>query len=395
MTGMSGNVPGSFQSGEIKQLLSQRMSTIGSNIDAGQTFTSSGVSSQQASATQEGQKAKQANHFTPDKAVTSGKPADQTQFSPQMQEKLIQQERLTARMKHFRDDLDTRFMSFLNIEPSSEQIKQAARFAATTIWDILKKARLAEDGEEDTDITSHLLALLMKIHSSYTFEHSERVMDWTVALAEELGIEDESELHNLGQAAFFRDLGMLGGAIADGDLGSNESLSDYLEDSRGTLMECGSLHDIGKMRIPEEILNKSAPLTEEEFAIIKTHPLIGVEIVKPYPSLHRAIPGIKHHHEKWNGTGYPDGLKNLMIPLAARIITVTDTFDAMTEDRPYRKGLSYRAAIGELLRLSGEQFDPSLVPAFIRMLVRKGEVTVEELEKDLEMDLSLVFPDED
>ena len=399
MLGMSGKIPGSFEAGEIKQIVSRRMATFGSNIDVDK---SGGTQSQQAKQAGAGKSGKTAagkqgaetrEAATTFQAKTTGAAGDQVQFSSRMPGKLVQLRRQAIKMRHFRDGLESKLMGFLTIDPSPEQIKQAARFAAATIWDILKRARVSDD-DDDKEITAHLLALLMKIHSAYTFEHSERVMDWTVALGEEIGIEDESELHNLGQAAFFRDIGMLGGAIADGELGSTTSLGNFLEDSKNTLMECGSLHDIGKMRIPQEIINKAAPLTEEEYAIIKTHPLIGVEIVKPYPSLHRAIPGILHHHEKWNGKGYPKGFAGKKIPLAARIITVTDTFDAMTEDRPYRKGLTYNEAIIELIRLSGEQFDPELVPPFVRVLVKKGEITREELEEDPDIDTSKIFQDE-
>jgi HD-GYP domain-containing protein (c-di-GMP phosphodiesterase class II) len=248
---------------------------------------------------------------------------------------------------------------------------------------MLKKASPEDDS--DQEVATHLLAMLMKLHSSYTFEHSERVMDWTIALAQELGISDQRELDDLGKAAFFRDIGMIGQGIAYSDYSYKNQIGDFLNESVETLKECGSLHDIGKMRIPQEIINKAAPLTQAEFAIIKTHPLIGVEIIKQYPSLYRAIPGIKHHHEKWNGSGYPEGLEHEEIPLAARLIAITDSFDAMTEDRPYRKGLTYNDALNELVKYSGSQFDHKLVRAFIKTLIRSGEVNPDELELDTDL----------
>jgi HD-GYP domain-containing protein (c-di-GMP phosphodiesterase class II) len=144
-------------------------------------------------------------------------------------------------------------------------------------------------------------------------------------------------------------------------------------------VECSTLHDIGKMRIPRDIINKAAPLTDEEFAIIKRHPLIGVEILKTIPMLRSAIPGVKHHHEKYDGSGYPEGISGEKIPLSARIITITDTFDAMIEDRPYRKALTPKDAVNELIRLAGKQFDPTLIKPFIKVLLDRKVVTRDEI----------------
>jgi len=160
---------------------------------------------------------------------------------------------------------------------------------------------------------------------------------------------------------------------------------NYIKDIKNSLRECGNLHDIGKMRIPDTILNKNSKLNDEEFAQIKKHPMIGVEIVLPYPALHGALPGIRHHHEKWDGNGYPDRISGLNIPLQARIIAICDTFDAMTEDRPYRKALTADMAVKELIRCSGTQFDPTLVPAFIYALAKKGEIDISLYENDIKM----------
>lgn len=308
------------------------------------------------------------------------KAADQVKFSPEMKANLKTMRREAIARRSIREGLEGKFLSFMKTEPTLEELRQAARFASASIWDIIKKSSKDEDDEE---IALYLLALLMKIHSQYTFEHSERVMEWTVALAEEMGITDDQELDDIAQGAFFRDIGMLGIAINDEDEEAKNEIGGFMRQSRDALMECGNLHDIGKMRIPQSIIEKAAPLTDEEYEIIKTHPLIGVEIVKPYPSLHRSIPGIKHHHEKYNGHGYPDNLVGEDIPLAARIITVTDTFDAMTEDRPYRKALSYNDAIGELLRLAGEQFDPAMVRPFVKVLIKSGVVNPDNIDPDL------------
>ena len=127
------------------------------------------------------------------------------------------------------------------------------------------------------------------------------------------------------------------------------------------------LHDVGKVGIPESILCKPGPLTEEEYEVMKTHPLIGVQIVAPIQFLGKAIEVIRCHHERWDGRGYPDGLAGEDIPLAARIFSVCDTFDAMTSDRPYRRAMPFDYAVEEIERCGGTQFDPEVVGFFIRM----------------------------
>jgi ribonuclease P protein subunit RPR2 len=127
------------------------------------------------------------------------------------------------------------------------------------------------------------------------------------------------------------------------------------------------LHDVGKVGIPESILCKPGPLTEEEYEVMKTHPLIGVQIVAPIAFLDDSVDIIRCHHERWDGKGYPDGLRAEGIPLGARIFSVCDTFDAMTSDRPYRRALPFDDAVAEIERCGGTQFDPDVVTAFIAM----------------------------
>jgi ribonuclease P protein subunit RPR2 len=127
------------------------------------------------------------------------------------------------------------------------------------------------------------------------------------------------------------------------------------------------LHDVGKVGIPESILCKPGPLTPEEYEVMKTHPLIGVQIVAPIAFLGSAVEVIRCHHERWDGKGYPDGLAAENIPLSARIFSVCDTFDAMTSDRPYRRALSFDDAVMEIERCGGTQFDPDIVESFVRM----------------------------
>jgi len=126
----------------------------------------------------------------------------------------------------------------------------------------------------------------------------------------------------------------------------------------------GLLHDIGKIGTPGTILNKEGKLTDDEYAVIKKHPDDGAHIISRMKQLRSLVPGIRHHHEWYNGMGYPDGLKGEEIPLAARILAVADAYDAMTADRPYRKGLSRTEALERLRSAAGEQFDPDIVEIF-------------------------------
>jgi HD-GYP domain-containing protein (c-di-GMP phosphodiesterase class II) len=127
------------------------------------------------------------------------------------------------------------------------------------------------------------------------------------------------------------------------------------------------LHDVGKVGIPESILCKPGPLTPEEYEVMKTHPLIGVQIVAPIAFLNGSIEIIRCHHERWDGRGYPDGLAGEDIPVGARIFSVCDTFDAMTSDRPYRRALPFDDAVMEIERNGGTQFDPQVVTSFVEM----------------------------
>ncbi len=130
----------------------------------------------------------------------------------------------------------------------------------------------------------------------------------------------------------------------------------------------GTLHDVGKIGVPDAILKKPGRLDEEERAVMETHPVLGEVIVRKAPQLAATLPGVRHHHERWDGKGYPDGQAGEAIPLMARYLALADTFDAMTSDRPYRKGLSLEIALAEIGRGAGTQFDPDLAPAFIELM---------------------------
>lgn len=182
------------------------------------------------------------------------------------------------------------------------------------------------------------IAKKVELKDRYTYMHSNRVARYSVKIAKQLKL-NKTQLENLTIAA--------------------------------------SLHDIGKINVPEEILNKPGRLTDEEFAIIKKHPSDGAEMIKGtyYEEIY---PIIEQHHERMNGTGYPNGLRGEEISLEARIIAVSDTFDAMTEDRAYRKAHNAQIALDELKRLSGTHYDPEVVNAFEEVLIKEGLVSQEE-----------------
>ncbi|NMD10490.1 MAG: HD domain-containing protein, partial [Acidobacteria bacterium] len=134
-----------------------------------------------------------------------------------------------------------------------------------------------------------------------------------------------------------------------------------------TLKFAGILHDIGKIGVIKEVLHKPTKLSDLEFALIKNHPVVGEEIIKPVAFLDKIRPVIRHHHERFDGSGYPDGLRGKDIPFLSRIITVADAYDAMTSHRPYRSALSHETAVAEITKYAGTQFDPEIVQAFLEI----------------------------
>jgi HD-GYP domain-containing protein (c-di-GMP phosphodiesterase class II) len=143
------------------------------------------------------------------------------------------------------------------------------------------------------------------------------------------------------------------------DLGADESCLTDIE-------VAALLHDIGKVGIPDAILHKTQQLSDEEWALMKKHPEYGWAVVRLLPDFERASLFVLHHHERWDGGGYPAGLKGSETPLPARIVSVIDAFDAMTSNRPYRKGLPFEEAIRRLVTSKHTQFDPEVVDCFIR-----------------------------
>lgn len=140
------------------------------------------------------------------------------------------------------------------------------------------------------------------------------------------------------------------------------------KDELDALEQAALLHDIGKVHIPDHVWHKEGPLTSEEQALVRQHPVLGAEIIDSVKSLKEQSLAILHHHERYDGTGYPYGLKGLAIPLEARILAVADAFDAMTSERPHRSSLLMTDALEELYANAGTQFDPRVVETFLTVL---------------------------
>jgi len=195
----------------------------------------------------------------------------------------------------------------------------------------LENARLYEEMRSLFINTVASLANAIDAKSPWTKGHSERVMNVATTIAREMGLP-EAEVERIRLV--------------------------------------GLLHDIGKIGIIEALLEKPEELSEDEFPPLRLHPEKGVAILAPIRQLQDVLPGVLHHHERFDGSGYPHGLKGESIPLAARIVAVADSFDAMVSDRPYKKGLSVQEAIKELQRCIGSQFDRAVVEAFTGYLLR-------------------------
>jgi len=137
----------------------------------------------------------------------------------------------------------------------------------------------------------------------------------------------------------------------------------------------GILHDVGKIGIPDALLAKQSPLTAEEMALVRSHPVIGAEIVAGVAFLASSLPAIRSHHERWDGSGYPDRLAGAAIPLLARIVNAADTWDACTSNRPYQAAIAPGDVVGILAALRGTQLDPAVHDALVAVLRRRGVIT--------------------
>lgn len=211
--------------------------------------------------------------------------------------------------------------------------------------------------------------------------------DVLLALGDQAGAAlHNHRLHDELRRSYVSTIRVLAEAIQAKDpflRGHSEEVSDYvsavaermgLDPSRREQLAVGSLlHDVGKIGISERILHKPARLTQEEFAIIQLHPRIGYRLIEQVPSLQPIAPAILHHHERFDGGGYPSGLKGEQIPLEARIVCVADAFSAMTADRPYRARMPLTDACEELERHAGTQFDPEIVRIFVEEVRKRPD----------------------
>jgi putative nucleotidyltransferase with HDIG domain len=204
--------------------------------------------------------------------------------------------------------------------------------------------RAARENRELFISSIKALAEAIDAKDPYTRGHSERVAIYASAIARELGMPAD-EVERVRVAAL--------------------------------------LHDVGKIGIDDRIIRKPTALTEEEFEIMKLHPVIGASIMSPIPRLADVIPGMRHHHEKWEGGGYPDGLKGNEIPLLARVVSVADTLDAMTTTRPYQKAMEIDFVLNRIRQLSPSRFEPKIVDALLSAWNRGAiKIMPQELPKD-------------
>lgn len=217
-------------------------------------------------------------------------------------------------------------------KPFSEDDEMLLASIGSQMAVAIENYRLNLDVERTYVETIMALALAVEAKDPYSAGHSKRVGFYATKLGKAMGLDDDA-LHILNDA--------------------------------------GVLHDIGKIGIKDEILLKATPLNPDEAKLMQQHPLIGEAILKPVRSMQKVVPLVRHHHERFDGAGYPSGLKGEEIPLGARILSVVDTYDAMITDRPYRKRLSIEEATAELKRYAGAQYDPALVTAWLEILSDK------------------------
>ena len=222
----------------------------------------------------------------------------------------------------------------LGNEPFSEEDLKLFQLLANQVAIAIENANLYEEIHTAFLEVSEALAQSIEKRDPYTGGHTKRVLALSVAIAKNMNLNDV-DMENLKIAAI--------------------------------------LHDIGKIGVEDNILRKKEKLTEEEYKIMKKHPVVGSEIIGHIKQLKDVIPGMRYHHERADGKGYPEGLKGADIPLIARIISVADTFDAMTTKRPYHGALNDNEAIEEIKRCSGFQFDKDVVDAFLETC-ENGEI---------------------
>lgn len=208
-----------------------------------------------------------------------------------------------------------------------------SRETATQMMTLVQKIEeLKEENRHISEMAARSILHALDQKDHYTFGHSMRVAFYALILGRQLGL-NQNDMYDLEMTGIF--------------------------------------HDVGKIGVPDKILLKPGRLDDREFRIMKEHPVKSAEILAGFTIFDKVAKYARHHHERYDGYGYPDRLKGENIPLYSRIILIADTFDAMTSSRPYREGLSYKIAFDELERFAGTQFDPDLVKHFITGMERE------------------------
>jgi len=232
------------------------------------------------------------------------------------------QQRVTLRTHNEIGDLAENFnVMSESIETAIEQLKKAANENHQLFINSIRMLAAAIDAKDP-----------------YTRGHSERVARYSIAIGKNLHLP-EKEMRNLRISSL--------------------------------------LHDVGKIGIDDRILRKPGALSDDEFEVMKQHPVKGAAIMSGVGQLADCIAGMKYHHEKWSGGGYPDGLQGDTIPMQARIVAIADTFDAMTTNRPYQKAMEINYVVDKIKSFASTRFDPKVVDAFVQA-VKRGDIVIEE-----------------
>ena len=202
---------------------------------------------------------------------------------------------------------------------------------------------------------------------------------------QEINIES---VRALVEAIELRDPYTIGHSIQVADLATRIAQElEFSEREKNLIEFAGLLHDIGKIIVPEAILHKGTVLSSEEWQIIKKHVVHSAKIIEPIRNLRSVQNWILHHHEQWDGSGYPDGISGEKIPLESRILAVCDAYSAMTGDRPYRKALSIKDARQEIVNVAGKQLDPRLVNIFMSLNLQAHKIYLSNKEGEERVDI--------
>ena len=230
---------------------------------------------------------------------------------------------------HAKNSGKNQVLFFKGAQPIHQRISEQA-------MSIIERRHQHDSAYKTNSSTIFALTAAIDAKDHYTYQHSQNVARYSAILATAMGLNEEQV---------------------------------------SIIYESALLHDIGKISIPENILGKTGRLNNDEYDIMKGHVNSAIEMIRYLPSMDYVIPAALGHHERWDGKGYPRGLKGENIPIAARCLALADAYDAMTTDRPYRKGMSAEAAAAEIERSGGTQFEPELARVFVS-LIRSGELTV-------------------